>query len=185
MTVAQVQSFDPVSTSNARVLILGSMPGVASLTGHEYYAHPRNALWPIVLSMITAEPASFCAVQRYSYSARTSLLKKHNLALWDVLAECVRPGSLDSNIENTSIKMNDLVAFITRHKKLERLIFNGKVAADLYKRYLKDKVDVSLLNGGRRLATITLPSTSPAMASMTLDEKCTRWHSALDLNHFS
>ncbi|MFT7535869.1 MAG: TDG/mug DNA glycosylase family protein, partial [Hyphomicrobiaceae bacterium] len=93
MTVANVSSFLPVARNNARVLILGSMPGIASLEAQRYYAHPRNAFWPIL--------AEICGFDReLPYEQRLEQVQFAGIALWDVLASCAREGSLDSDIES-------------------------------------------------------------------------------------
>jgi len=103
MTSEKIRSFPPVATSEARVLILGSMPGIASLTAGQYYAHPRNAFWRIMGKLVGAGPEN-------PYDERLRILKKGGIALWDVLDSCVRPGSLDANISNET--PNDFAIFL-------------------------------------------------------------------------
>ena len=86
------------------MLILGSMPGSASLRAGQYYAHPRNAFWPIMGDLMDAAP-------NLPYEARIEILQSEGIALWDVLATCVRDGSLDAEIVEASITANDFKAF--------------------------------------------------------------------------
>ncbi len=93
--MSRVQSFPPIAAPGARLLILGSMPGAASLAAGQYYAHPRNAFWPI-LAALCHFPADA------PYAARVAALQAAGVAVWDVLQSCVRPGSLDTAIERSS-----------------------------------------------------------------------------------
>lgn len=159
-----VRSFPPVSAPDARLLILGSMPGRASLAAEEYYAHPRNAFWRI-MEEILALPAAM------PYEERLSALKDRRVALWDVLASCVRPGSLDSDIEAPSIIPNDFPSFFSRHPWISTVFFNGSMAEQSWKRHVLPALPPAL----RPQRSIRLPSTSPAHAGRTLREKIEAW----------
>ncbi|MEO6368460.1 MAG: DNA-deoxyinosine glycosylase, partial [Steroidobacteraceae bacterium] len=108
---AQIRSFLPIRGPNARVLILGSMPGIASLNASEYYAHPRNAFWSVA-------EALFGIARAQPYGARVRGLELAGIAVWDVLAECRRRTSLDSHIEPASVVVNDLRAFLRRNHRI-------------------------------------------------------------------
>ena len=169
-TVAAVRSFAPIEGRRARVLILGTMPGVASLEAARYYAHPRNAFWPIVTTLLGEPPEAPLP----PYRTRLARLRRAGIALWDVLAECERPGSLDGAIRRPSERPNDVVGLCARHPELRAIAFNGQTAARLYARHVAPLAAVD-----EDIALLTLPSTSPAYAALPLAEKRSRWHAAL------
>ena len=150
--------------STARILVLGSMAGRTSLDAQQYYAHPRNAFWPIVAAHCGIDPAS-------DYPTRVQALLDAGIVLWDVLAQCRRPGSLDSAIELASAQPNAIAELLDAHPAIARVCCNGAAAAKLYRHFK--------LPGAPRIEVIQLPSTSPAHAGMPLAEKMRRWHAAL------
>ena len=177
------RSFPPLEGPRARLLILGSMPGTASLEAARYYAHPRNAFWPIVMALLEREEPSAAApgrrgsaVRLPGYDERVRRLLAAGVALWDVLAECVRPGSLDAAIRRDSERANDLPALCERHPELALIAFNGQTAAKLFERHVGERVRARRPD----LRCVTLPSTSPAHASLTLADKHVRWRDALE-----
>jgi hypoxanthine-DNA glycosylase len=161
-------SFPPIETSDARVLILGSLPGPVSLGRGEYYAQPRNLFWRIMAAM-TGCPATA------SYADRTGSLKARGIALWDVCESAIRVGALDTAIVTASVDPNDFATFLTRHRRIELICFNGTRAAALYARLVVPK----LAREAQALRRTTLPSTSPAHASMPFNDKVLRWRGAL------
>jgi TDG/mug DNA glycosylase family protein len=163
----QVQGFAPVAAPGARVLVLGSMPGVASLRQARYYAHPRNAFWPIAASVLGFDAG-------LDYAGRLQALQASGVALWDVLQACERPGSLDADIRNHTLVTNDFAAFLSRHPAIVRVCFNGAKAAALYRRHVLPGLAV-------RLEYLDLPSTSPAHAAASYDEKLAAWGRALKI----
>jgi double-stranded uracil-DNA glycosylase len=167
--VLEIFSFPPIADPRARTLILGSMPGERSLAAGQYYAHERNAFWRIMGALIGAGP-------ELPYARRVALLKAHGLALWDVLAACRRRGSLDSNIELTSVRVNAFPEFLARHRHIERVFFNGGTAERLF----KTRVVPLLPDQATKLRMQRLPSTSPAHAAMRSDDKITRWRALLE-----
>jgi double-stranded uracil-DNA glycosylase len=140
------------------------MPGTASLQARQYYAHPRNAFWPIMESLLGVERTA-------PYAARAAALANAGIALWDVLKVCRRSGSLDSAIEPESIVANNFRRFLQRHPGIERIYFNGNTARRLYDRH----VLAALSQSQQLIPRFTLPSTSPANASFTLQEKIRAW----------
>lgn len=145
------------------MLVLGSMPGVRSLQAEQYYAHPRNAFWPIM-------GALFGFDARLPYAARCERLTRAGVAVWDVLRACHRPGSLDQHIEESTIEVNDFNEFLRRHDAIARVFFNGAKAEQAWRRYVAPGLDI-----GRNLVTRRLPSTSPAHAAMGFDAKLAAW----------
>lgn len=159
-----VSSFSPVARADAVICILGSMPGRASLEAVQYYAHPRNAFWPILESVLGIS-------RSLSYPERLELLKERQIALWDVLATCARAGSLDSNIAQSSIIPNDFASFFAVYPFIKTVFFNGAKAETFYRR----EVLPTLGEPARALKLVRLPSTSPAHAGMTFGQKREAW----------
>ncbi len=160
--------FAPIAGADARVLVLGSLPGRRSIASNEYYAHPRNAFWPIMAELVKATG---------DYRQRCRLLEQNGIAVWDVLASSVRPGSLDSAIDLASARVNDFAAFFTTQPQIERLCFNGKTA----ERIFRQRVTGALLPSGLQLHS--LPSTSPAYAAMKFERKLELWRTGIGLSN--
>jgi len=160
----QARSFPPVVAENPAALILGSMPGVASLAAGQYYAHPQNAFWKI-LSSLFAMPAD-------DYAQRLRIITQNRLALWDVLKYCEREGSLDSAIDSASIEVNDFAAFLAQHQNIRHIFLNGGKAAQEFKRRALPDVPPDI---SARLTITQLPSTSPAHAGMSFADKLKIW----------
>ena len=157
------QGFAPLVATGARVLILGSMPGAASLRQGQYYAHPRNQFWLIM-------DALFQVGLDQPYARRCQTLLNQGIAVWDVIGRCQRPGSLDAAIVEDTIILNDLPAFFARHQTIGQVFFNGAKAKKIYDQYLLDTLPDTLQIDYRRL-----PSTSPAHAALSLQEKIEAW----------
>ena len=162
-----IYSFAPIVDSHARVLILGSMPGQASLNAKQYYAHPQNAFWRIMGELLGFDPAIA------AYTEKTNALKLAHIALWDVLRSCKRTGSLDSNIDNQSQVANDFQSFFATYSLISAIFFNGIKAEDSFKRYVLRE---DMLN---KIPLIRLPSTSPANATLSFTSKRDIWHQML------
>jgi TDG/mug DNA glycosylase family protein len=164
--------FPYVARPDARILILGSMPGTASLAANRYYAHPRNAFWPI-----TGELFGFDA--KLPYDERLEALKRNRVALWDVAHRCIRPGSLDSNIDRESIEPNDFAAFFEAHPHIRAVFFNGSAAESLFRKLVLPTLPEKV----RHLPMKRLPSTSPAHAARSFADKLAAWRPILDALH--
>lgn len=152
----------PVADGRARVLLLGSFPGAASLQAAQYYAHPRNAFWP-VMAALTGE-ADLAA---RPYAERLVALQEHGIALWDAVATCRREGSLDTAIE--AAEPSDLPTLVARLPALQAIGCNGALA---HRQTLLALGDVAL-------PVLKLPSTSPAYAGLRLADKIDSWRAAL------
>lgn len=155
-----LKGFAPIHTANSCVLILGTGPSVVSSLKQQYYGHERNAFWPI-MAAILAGPIE-------NYEQKWDLLLANDIALWDVLAQFERKGSADSAY--TEVIPNELRRFIDEHAQLRSILFNGKKAADFYRRLI-----------GCYPVTVqfeTLPSTSPAY-TLDFEQKLKAWREAM------
>ena len=161
-----VQSFAPVANRHAEILILGSMPGRDSLAAGQYYAHPRNLFWRIMAAMLGFEP-------QMPYRDRLSALRAARIALWDVMHSCRRAGSLDASIKASTIQANDFASFFRSHKGIGRVFFNGSTAEATYVRHVLCSVESLGLRYTR------LPSTSPAHAALSFEQKLAAWRTVL------
>lgn len=159
---------DPVYDRTARVLVLGSMPGARSLEAQAYYAHPRNAFWPIMQAL-------FGIGCELAYDRRLALLRQHRLALWDVIGECRRRGSLDQKVEPGSIVPNDFGRLFAACPSIELVAFNGRLAETSFERYVLP----GLPERFAEIERVGLPSTSPAHAAMRFEQKRAAWARAL------
>lgn len=169
--VSRAESFAPEWREDARVLVLGSIPGVASLQAQRYYAHPRNAFWPIMAELLGFDPA-------LAYRQRLEVLKQNGVALWDVIESCYRPGSLDSRIAADSVAANDIAALVRRMPQLRLIACNGKTAQRLYLRHWAKVIAEQQPDNVPSI--VALPSTSPAHAAMNFDQKLAAWRVLLD-----
>ncbi|MEO6624959.1 MAG: DNA-deoxyinosine glycosylase [Burkholderiaceae bacterium] len=163
-----VYSFPPIESPAARVLVLGSMPGAVSLRLQQYYGHPQNAFWKIVGEVLGFEPA-------VSYEQRAAALVQRKVAIWDVLASCVREGSLDSAIDDATMVANDFAAFFETHPHVVRVCFNGAKAESVYRRQVLQHLGTT-----RAIDYVRLPSTSPAHAGMRFQAKVGAWRVIAD-----
>ncbi|MES2862355.1 MAG: DNA-deoxyinosine glycosylase [Pseudomonadota bacterium] len=150
------RAFAPVVDANTRLLILGSLPGDASLAADQYYAHPRNDFWRLIGGVLIRDLASL------PYSDRLEALRAEGVGLWDVIADAQRSGSLDAAIRNP--RATDLSGLIASHSKLTAVAFNGGTSARLGRKVI----------GVSSLTLIDLPSSSPAHAR-PFAEKAEAW----------
>ena len=159
LALTRKASFPPLVAPDTRVLILGSLPGEASLAVGRYYAHPQNRFWRLVGAVIDQDLAQL------EYDARLEALLSARIGLWDTVASARREGSLDAALR--AVERNALGELVTTLPALRAIGFNGATAARIGRRAL----------GRTPLALIDLPSSSPAHARMTLEEKAERWKS--------
>ncbi|MDO9101246.1 MAG: DNA-deoxyinosine glycosylase [Candidatus Nitrotoga sp.] len=161
--IVHIHSFPPIERHNSSVLILGTMPGKVSLQAQQYYAHPRNVFWKIISEILGVKTVD-------SYEARTSSIVAARIALWDVLKSCRRESSLDSDIDHDTIMLNDFASFFKNHPYIHRVCFNGAKAESLYMRLVQP-----FLQNSSDIEYVRLPSTSPANAATSFDEKLRAW----------
>lgn len=155
-------SFPPVIDGNTRVLVLGSLPGEASLAAGRYYAHPRNLFWHLIGAVIGQDLVAI------DYDARLTTLLEHGVGLWDTVRSGNRQGSLDAALRD--VEHNDLAAVIARAPSLSAIGFNGATSARIGRQVLGGQP-----GSAPPVALIDLPSSSPAFAAMPLAEKTRRW----------
>lgn len=166
-----IHSFSPVVNRFSTTLILGSIPGKASLQKQQYYGHSRNLFWRF-MEIIAGVDASA------AYEKRIEQLLTKGLALWDVLKSCTRPSSLDADIVTSSIVTNEFVHFFAAYPSIRTVYFNGTQAAEAFRRYvLPDLLEANEIHFCK------LPSTSPANASMSYDQKLEAWYAVLYRRH--
>lgn len=156
--------FKPVVAGNPKVLILGSMPGEESLFQHQYYAHSRNVFWEIMGRLFSFD-------KDVDYRDRLKHLVDNRIALWDVIGECKRSGSLDSAIKTDTILINDFGALFAEYSTIEYVFFNGRMAEKEFRK----RVLPNLINLSGDVIYDLLPSTSPAYASLGKEEKFEKW----------
>ena len=162
-------SFPPVISPDATVLLLGSMPGSRSLRMGQYYGHPHNLFWPFMEEI-------FGVKRSLPYAERLKELQAAGVALWDVLKECEREGSLDTAIVPASELPNDFEWLLTTYPAITQLCFNGSKAATAFTRHVVPVLPIKLR---ARLTLTPLPSTSPANRSISTADKLAHWRAAL------
>ena len=159
---------------DCRVLVLGSMPGTASLTQARYYAHPRNRFWPLMGQLLGFDP-------QLDYSQRLQALQQGGAGLWDVIGQCVRPGSLDAAIERTSIVANPLPELLAGLPQLRAVACNGAAALQAWQRYVAPQLALPPFAAVPPLQVLGLPSTSPANAAFPLPRLLQHWQALIPL----
>jgi TDG/mug DNA glycosylase family protein len=164
--ISRARCFAPIEDAAATVLILGSMPGKASLFAGKYYAHPRNVFWTIMGELVGAYP-------ELPYEDRLKILRSCGIALWDVLGSCVRNSSLDAHIEMDSAVPGDFKSFFRQHPDTTQIFFNGAKAEQCFEKYVLPTLKSTSLQYQR------LPSTSPANAGISYEQKLLAWKSVV------
>lgn len=161
--MSKAKGFPPVIDSQVETLILGSFPSIASLGKAQYYAHPQNHFWRLVGAVI-GEP-----LNEMDYEKRKRTLLEHRIGLWDIIDQCVRPGSLDSSIREA--QHNDFERVTRMAKNLRRVCFNGKTSGKMAPVFAKWGYE-----------TLVLPSSSPAY-TLSFEEKLKHWRQIALADH--
>ena len=152
----RISSFPPIISERSKILILGSVPGVKSLEMQQYYAHPQNQFWKIIFEIFEED---FTA----DYQKRTEIIRKNNIALWDVIDTCEREGSLDTKIRNE--EHNDILKILREHPNIKAVFCNGQKSFKNLKKILGKEAEIPAL---------VLPSTSP-LHTIPLEKKLAEW----------
>lgn len=156
----RLTGFPLIMQPDARLLIMGSFPGEASLAAQQYYAHPRNQFWRLLAGVLGDDLASL------DYEVRLAKLARHRIGLWDVIIACEREGSLDSAIRRAQAA--DFSILHGGFPDLTTIAFNGKTSG---------KFAPQFEAAGFR--TVLLPSSSPAYAQLSFEQKLVRWRALL------
>lgn len=152
----RISSFPPIISEGSKILILGSVPGVKSLEMQQYYAHPQNQFWKIIFRLFEED---FTA----DYQKRTEIIRKNNIALWDVIDSCEREGSLDTKIRNE--EHNDIMKILREHLTIKAVFCNGQKSFKNLKKILGKESEIPIF---------VLPSTSP-LNTVSFDKKLAEW----------
>lgn len=152
----RIFSFPPIIDDHSEIIILGSIPGVKSLEKQQYYGHPQNKFWKIIFELLDEEFTE-------DYNQRIQMLKKHHIALWDVIDSCERKGSLDSEIKNE--EANRIEELLEDHSNIKAIFCNGGKS---YKNAQK------ILGKNYKIPVFLLPSTSP-LHTVSFEKKLEEW----------
>jgi TDG/mug DNA glycosylase family protein len=163
---ARVQSFAPILGKHPRILILGSMPGIASLEAVQYYAHPRNVFWPIMAELFSIDAKT-------DYAQRIAQIIEAPVILWDTLKCCDRPGSLDASIKRDTVEANDIPGLLVEYPGIKAVACNGATSANYFRKLVMPQI-------AAEIELLPMPSTSPANAGMSFAHKLAAWRRLLD-----
>lgn len=168
MASGRFTSFPPILGAAPNILILGTMPSIASQTKAQYYGHSQNLFWTFMGKLLGAAP-------ELDYRERVSLLERHGIALWDVAFTCRRQLSSDASIQE--VVPNAIADLLSRRRTIRAVFFNGRKAEQLFENLLAKELSPAVR---RRVHFETLPSTSPANASVRRRTKAGRWQNILE-----
>ena len=157
-----LKSFKPVADDHTKILVVGSMPGEASLKARQYYAYKYNHFWRIISVLFN------CDKPFSSYREKLSVLSQNSIGLWDSLKYCRRQGSLDKDIKYG--KANNFSLLFKKYPSIKRIVFNGRAAEKFFKE------NNPLLS---KYEYVLMPSTSPANAGKSFEEKLSFWRKVL------
>ena len=168
------QGLSYIFDHSTKAVILGTFPSIKS-RGECYYNHPQNIFWNIIADCFNNGNLLCCTADRYA------CLKKQQIGLWDVIAKCefATQSSLDSKIVKSSIVYNDFNILRQTCPQLKMIIFSSKNAEKTFNCYLKTLGESSIYNWISKIKTVTLPSTSPANAKISINEKKRIWFECL------
>ena len=156
---------EPIYNKNSKILILGSFPSVMSREENFYYANPYNRFWKLISMIFNKDFPN-------STEDKTAFLLDNKIALWDVIGSCEIHGSSDSSIKNAT--PNPIPVLISK-TKIEKIYLNGKTAEKYFRAFFGDTLKTEVL---------TLPSTSPANAKMSLEDLIVEWSVIVDKNTY-
>ena len=159
-----ISGLAPLINADARCLVLGSIPGNISLVQNQYYAHSRNVFWKIASELLGFSLG-------LPYQQRLECLSAARIGLWDVLSDCERNTSLDSDIVSKSVVSNDFNQALVRCAEIKTIYFNGAKAEQLFQKH----VSPTLMPNLQKIKLVRLPSTSPAYAAMCYQKKREHW----------
>jgi TDG/mug DNA glycosylase family protein len=165
--VTRVQSFAPILGKHPRILILGSMPGIASLEAVQYYAHPRNIFWPIMADLFSIDAET-------DYARRIAQISEAPVILWDTLKRCERSGSLDASIKRDTVEVNDIPGLLSEFPGIRAVACNGATSANYFRKLVMPQISAEI-----EIEMLPMPSTSPANAGMTFAQKLAAWRRLL------
>jgi hypoxanthine-DNA glycosylase len=171
-----LESLPPAVPGAARVLLLGSMPGTASLAAQQYYAHPRNNFWPFMSELFGVDAS-------LPYAGRLQQLNEAGVGVWDVLRACERPGSLDSSILSSTEVPNDVPTLLRNRPGITMVGCNGAKAFQLFQRYVRPELEKNSPETLARIQVLQLPSTSPANQSIPREAKLDKWRALASTTH--
>ncbi|MEM9424956.1 MAG: DNA-deoxyinosine glycosylase [Spirochaetota bacterium] len=171
----EFHSFPPIVPAQADILILGSMPGIRSIKDKQYYAHPQNAFWPMLASIYAShlkeeelEKWKQGRHHQIAFRQKHRLLEQAHIALWDALSSCQRQNSADHSIRNASCNP---IADLVKRTGIRNILLNGRKSSALFHKNITP-------DSGFRV--FTLPSSSPAHAALTFQEKLKIWKATLE-----
>jgi len=159
-----IHPFEPIIDKNSKILILGSFPSIDSFKNSFYYGHKQNQFWKLLADIFEENIPK-------TIEEKIDFLKKHKIALWDIVKSCNRKGSLDNCLKN--IEVNDIEKLLKRYPNIKAVFFTGRKAQQLYKKHF------SYLN----ISTLYLPSPSPAFKKLSYEDKLKEWKRLIKLGY--
>ena len=155
-----INGFEPIISKKPNIMILGSAPSVISLKESEYYGNKNNSFWKILAKIYNTKELE-------NYEKKKAFIIKNNIFLWDVVRNCNRKGSLDSEIKD--VEPNEIKVILDTNPTIKAVMFNGKKAMQLYKKHINYYP--------KTIDFISLPSSSPAY-TLSFENKLDIWEKA-------